>query len=305
MFAILHKKIFYIISIALTVIAIVATALFGLRFGIDFTGGSALEISFPDGRPSQSEIESSISQFNLGNFSVRSSGENSYLIKTSTIDDATKKSIENAVSKNGELKIVEEKFITVGPTLGKELTSKAIVAVILVLLAITMYVAYVFRSVSTPVSSWKYGFATIVALVHDIVLTVGFFALAGKFAGVEVDTLFVTAILVVLGYSVNDSIVVLDRVRERLQDTKEEQRSFKFKELVGQSLRETVARSLNTTITTLLSLIALYIWGGEATKNFALALIVGITAGAYSSIFISAQLLVTFFERGKTNLKNK
>lgn len=303
MFAIIHKKIFYIISIALTVIAIAATVLFGLKFGIDFTGGSALEISFPDGRPSQIEVENTVSQFNLGSVSVRASGDNSYLIKITTIDDATKKNIENAISKNGEIKIVEEKFITVGPTLGKELTSKAIIAVILVLLAITLYVAYVFRSVSTPVSSWKYGFSTIVALIHDIILTVGFFALAGKFAGIEVDTLFVTAILVVLGYSVNDSIVVLDRVRERLQETKEEQRASQFKELVGKSLRETVARSLNTTITTLLSLVALYIWGGEATKTFALALIVGITAGAYSSIFISAQLLVTFFERGKLKLK--
>ncbi len=303
MFAIIHKKIFYIISIALTVIAIAATVLFGLKFGIDFTGGSALEISFPDGRPSQIEVENTVSQFNLGSVSVRASGDNSYLIKTSTIDDATKKNIENAISKNGEIKTVEEKFITVGPTLGKELTSKAIIAVILVLLAITLYVAYVFRSVSTPVSSWKYGFSTIVALAHDIILTVGFFALAGKFAGIEVDTLFVTAILVVLGYSVNDSIVVLDRVRERLQETKEEQRAAQFKELVGKSLRETVARSLNTTITTLLSLVALCIWGGEATKTFALALIVGITAGAYSSIFISAQLLVTFFERGKLKLK--
>lgn len=303
MFAINNRKIFYIISIVLSVVALLATIIFGLKPGIDFTGGSVLEISFPEGRPAQNEIETEIAKFNLGNFVVRSSGENNYLIKMATIDDATKKSIENAVSKNGEIKIVEEKFINVGPTLGKELTSQAIVAVVLVLFAIILYVAYVFRNVSTPVSSWKYGLSTIVALLHDIILTIGFFAILGKFLGIEIDTLFVTAMLVVLGYSVNDSIVVLDRVREKLQNTKEEQRVVQFKEIVGKSFKETIARSINTTLTTLLSLITLYIWGGEATKNFALALIVGITAGAYSSIFIAAQLLVTFFERGKLKLK--
>lgn len=304
MFAIKNKKIFYILSIALTVVAVVSTFAFGLKPGIDFTGGSILEVSFPNEKPTQSEIESAVSALNLGSYVVRSAGDDGYLIKMATIDDATKKSLEDSFSKNGQIQFVEEKFITVGPTLGKELTSKSLIAVFLVLLAITLYVAYVFRSVSKPVSSWKYGFATIIALVHDIILTVGFFAILGKFAGVEIDTLFVTAILVVLGYSVNDSIVVLDRVREKLKDTKEDQRGINFKELVGTSLIETVARSLNTTITTLLSLVALYIFGGEATKNFALALIVGITAGAYSSIFIAPQLLVTFFERGKKNLKN-
>jgi preprotein translocase subunit SecF len=303
MFAINNKKIFYIISIALTVIALGSIFIFGLKPGIDFTGGSVLEISFPAQVPAQSEIESAIQQFNSGNYVVRSSGENGYLIKMATIDDETKKSIENAISKDGEIPFTEEKFITVGPSLGEELVSKSILAIVLVLLAIIFYVAYVFRIVTKPVSSWKYGFATIIALAHDIILTIGFFAILGKVAGVEIDALFVTAILVVLGYSVNDSIVVLDRVREKLKNTKEEERGSQFKEIVGKSLRETIARSLNTTITTLLSLTALYIFGGEATKNFALALIFGIGFGAYSSIFVAPQILVTFFERGKKELK--
>ena len=304
MFAINHKKEFYILAIILTVIALGSIFGFGLKQGIDFTGGSVLEVSFPEQKPSQEQVESVVREFNTGNFLVRSSGDNGYLIKTATIDDATKKAIENGLSQNGQFKLAEEKFITVGPTLGEELTSSALISVLLVLLAITLYVAYVFRGVSKPVSSWKYGFVTIIALFHDIILTVGFFAILGKFFGVEIDALFVTAILVVLGYSVNDSIVVLDRVREKLKNTKEELRQSQFVELVGKSLRETVARSLNTTITTLLSLVALYFFGGEATRNFALALIVGITAGAYSSIFVAPQLLVTFFERGKKNLKN-
>jgi preprotein translocase subunit SecF len=303
MFAINHKTKFYILSIVLTVIALLALFFYGLKPGIDFTGGSVLEISFPNQKPAQEQIEKAVSDLNLGNSVVRSAGENGYLIKTPSIDDASKKTLLNSISQNGLIEFKEEKFITVGPVLGEELTSKSFVSVGLVLLAITLYVAYVFRVVSTPVSSWKYGFATIIALIHDVIITVGFFAIAGKFFGIEVDTFFVIAILVVLGYSVNDSIVVLDRVREKLQEIREEQRLSQFKELVGKSLVETIARSLNTTITTLLSLIALYIWGGEATKTFALALIVGITAGAYSSIFIAPQLLVTFFERGKTSLK--
>lgn len=303
MFAINHKTKFYILSVTLTVLAVAALIVFGVKPGIDFTGGSVLEISFPNEKPNQEQVENAVKNLNLGNAVVRSAGENGYLIKMATIDDATKKALEGALSRNGEIQFNEEKFITVGPVLGEELTSKSFVAVGLVLLAIIVYVAYVFRIVSRPVSSWKYGLATIIALVHDVILTIGFFAIAGKFFGVEVDTFFVIAILVVLGYSVNDSIVVLDRVREKLKETREEQRDSQFKELVGKSLVETVARSLNTTITTLLSLTALYIWGGEATKTFALALIVGITAGAYSSIFVAPQLLVTFFERGKKSLK--
>lgn len=304
MFAIKYKKRFLIIAVTLMVIALGSIFVFGLKPGIDFTGGSVLEVSFPNEKPAQDEVEQAIKDLNLGTAVVRSSGDSGYLIKLSSIDDATKKSLENIISRNGQLQFVEEKFITVGPTLGKELTSKSLVAVAMVLLAIILYVAYVFRSVSKPVSSWKYGFVTIISLVHDVILTIGCFAILGKIFGLEIDTLFVTAILVVLGYSVNDSIVVLDRVREKLSNTKEELRSSQFSELVGKSLLETVARSLNTTITTLLALIALYIFGGEATKNFSLALIVGITAGAYSSIFVAPQLLVLFFERGKKNLKN-
>jgi preprotein translocase SecF subunit len=303
MFAINHKTKFYILSISLTVISLIALFVFGLKPGIDFTGGSVLEVSFPNEKPTQEQVEKAVADLNIGNSVVRSAGENGYLIKMPTIDDAAKKSLENSISNNGVIEFKEEKFITVGPVLGEELTSKAFVSVGLVLLAITLYVAYVFRSVSTPVSSWKYGLVTIISLIHDVLLTIGFFAIAGRFFGVEVDTFFVIAILVVLGYSVNDSIVVLDRVREKLTETKEEERSSKFKELVGKSLVETIARSLNTTITTLLALVALYIWGGEATKVFALALIVGIAAGAYSSICVAPQLLVTFFERGKKSLK--
>lgn len=303
MFAINHKIKFLILSAALTLFALLALLIFGLKPGIDFTGGSILEVSFPNEKPEQSVIEDAVRSLDSGTFVVREAGEQGYLIKMASIDDATKKSLENVISNNGKIPFEEKKFITVGPVLGDELTSKSFVAVALVLLAIILYVAYVFRIVSKPVSSWNYGLVTIIALFHDVVITIGFFAILGKFFGVEIDTFFVIAILVVLGYSVNDSIVVLDRVREKLKETKEEERGSNFKELVGKSLVETIARSLNTTITTILALVALYVWGGEATKNFAIALIVGIAAGAYSSIFVAPQLLVIFFERGKNKLK--
>ncbi len=303
MFVIKNRKIFYIISIVITLVSVVAIFTFGLKPGIDFTGGSVLEVSFPNEKPAQEEIEAAVKELNIGSYVVRSTGENGYLIKTSSINDETKTQLENIFSKNGEIEFNEEKFITVGPSLGKEMATKSFVAVFLVLLGMILYVAFVFRAVSKPVSSWKYGFVTIIALLHDVLILVGFFAVFGRITGIEIDTLFIVAVLVVLGYSVNDTIVVLDRVREKLKNTKEEQRNANFPELVGKSLVETIARSLNTTFSTLLALIALYIFGGESTKTFALALIVGIAWGAYSSIFIASQLLVTFFERGKRVLK--
>jgi preprotein translocase SecF subunit len=206
---------------------------------------------------------------------------------------------------NGQHELVEERFNTVGPTLGQELATKAVVALILVVLAIILYVAYVFRQVSKPVSSWKYGLTAIVALVHDVVIALGTFALLGYMFGTEVDTLFVTALLVILGYSVNDSIVVLDRVRENLKDVNEKARKKEFDQIVGRSLKESLARSINTSITTLLALVALFIFGGDTTKDFALALIVGVVAGAYSSIFVAAPLLTTFLKIQKEKPEKK
>jgi preprotein translocase subunit SecF len=168
-----------------------------------------------------------------------------------------------------------------------------VLAIILVSLLIVMYVAFVFRKVSKPVSSWNYGLITIVTFVHDVMLPIGLFSILGHFSGVEVDTLFVVAILVVLGYSINDTVVVFDRVRENLLNTDENQRDSKFEEIVDKSLKDTWARSINTSFTVFLSLLAIYFIGGEVTKTFSLAMIVGVICGAYSSIFISTPLLVT------------
>jgi preprotein translocase subunit SecF len=178
-------------------------------------------------------------------------------------------------------------------------------AIILVALLIVLYVAFVFRKVSKPVSSWNYGLITIITFVHDVLLPIGVFSVLGYFFGTEVDTLFVVAILVVLGYSINDTIVVFDRVRENLLGIDENQRSAKFEETVEKSLKDTWARSINTSLTTFISLLAIYFVGGEVTQAFALAMIIGVVCGAYSSIFISAPLLVTIKNwQDKKALKN-
>jgi preprotein translocase subunit SecF len=305
MFIVQHRKIFFAFSALIIGASFAFMVAFGLKPSIDFTGGSVLEVSYTENRPSQTEVSAILAPLGLGNVVVRHTGDQGVLIKMATIDNDTKEVIKTALSNNGTISLTEEKFNTVGPTLGKELLIKSVLAVVMILVAITLYLAYVFRHVSKPVSSWKYGFTTIIALAHDIVVMVGTFALLGFLVGTEVDTLFITAILVILGYSVNDSVVVLDRVRENLARLPEEEREEKFNETVGKSLTETMGRSINTSLTTLLGLVALAIFGADATRDFAIALIVGVIIGAYSSIFIGATLLVSFFEKQKRDaLKN-
>ncbi|MCX6719313.1 MAG: protein translocase subunit SecF, partial [Candidatus Taylorbacteria bacterium] len=187
--------------------------------------------------------------------------------------------------------IVVKNFDTIGPVLGGEALRKAYVSIILVIVGIVLYITFAFRKVSLPVSSWKYGFVAIIALIHDVIIPTGVFSVLGHFAGYEVDTLFVTAILVILGFSVHDTIVVFDRVRENLKNSLGSRKPFG--EIVGASISQTFVRSINTSLTTLIALVVLYILGGSTTEHFTLALIVGIAAGTYSSIFIGSPLLVT------------
>ena len=184
------------------------------------------------------------------------------------------------------------KFEAVGPILGKELQQKTITAIIISVIAIIIYVALAFRKVSYPIKSWKYGVIGIIALMHDIFITVGVFSLLGGLFNIEVDMLFITALLTILGYSINDTIVIYDRIRENLRKI-----NGTFEDIIDKSINETMARSLSTTITTLLSLVAVFFFGGDTIKMFALALIVGITLGAYSSIFVASPLLVDLYKR--------
>jgi len=292
MFVIRHKRIFFGISLTLVALSVISMGVFGLPFGIDFTGGSLLEVSYPEGRPAVEELHTRLDTLPIGNYSLRPTGENGYITRTRFLEEEERQVLINTLSFNGEKTVVEERFNSIGPVIGEELRQKALVAMVIVLVAIILFIAFAFRKVSKPVSSWKYGLIAIVALVHDIVIPTGIFALLGHFMGAEIDALFVTALLAILGYSVNDTIVVFDRVRENLRINHELHKKEPFSEVVGKSLSQTYGRSINTSLTTALVLLTLFLLGGSATHFFSLTLLTGVIAGTYSSIFLASPLLV-------------
>lgn len=287
MFVVTHRKYFYILSALITAAAIAAIAIWGLKLGIDFKGGSIIEVEYVENRPEQAVLVSALAPLAL-NESIRPTGDSGYIIRMRAIDQTEKMSLSQTLGTFGTS--TEKRFDSIGPLLGAEALRKSLVSIILVIIAIVLFIAYAFRKVSQPVSSWKYGVVAIVALLHDVIVPTGAFALLGHLAGYEVDTLFVTALLVVLGFSIHDTIVVFDRVRENLKDAGGKK---PFTEIVGASIAQTFTRSINTSLTTLLALIVLYFVGGESTHHFSLALIIGIITGTYSSIFLASPLLVT------------
>lgn len=299
MWVINNRKIFYSISIVLTIASFVSLAVWGLKPGIDFTGGTLIDVVYNEKVPSQADIIKALNTID-STVSVRPSGTSEYVIRMKPVDQNEKVAVMKALTLNGSTTFTEKAFDSIGPVLGAEALRKSIVSIILVILGIVLFITFAFRKVSEPVSSWKYGLTAIIALVHDVVIPVGAFSVLGHFAGYEVDTLFVTALLVILGFSVHDTIVVFDRVRENLQHSKQSSSSNKsFTNIVGESISQTFTRSINTSLTTLIALIALYVFGGSATEHFSLALIIGIAVGTYSSIFIGSPLLVTIEKWGR------
>lgn len=289
-------KIMFFFSIALALAAVIAAAIFGLRFGVDFKGGSVMEISFEKTRPEPAEINQSLSKISgINNLTASPTGERGLIIRLNEIDEAAHQEILKTLNARYG-KVAENRFASVGPTVGNELRRKSITAMVVLLAAIVIYISFVFRKMSRVLSSWAMGAAAIVALLHDVLIPIGIFALLGHYQGVEVSAVFVAAILTILGYSVSDTVVVFDRVREnvlRFGSTEG------FGRLVHKSILQTLSRSLNTTFTTLLSLIAIFLFGGETVKYFALALIIGIFLGAYSSIFVASPILIWFSGRKK------
>lgn len=284
------RKIWFSISGVFMLISIIALLTSGLKLGIDFTGGSLLEIKYENNRPSISQIEESLGQVNIHNIKVQPSDDNIFLIRFENVDEDKHQIILNQLTTTAtDSGLVEEqRFESIGPTIGAELKSKSIEAIVIVLIFIVVYIAYAFRHVSKPVASWKYGLAAIVALVHDILIITGIFAILGYLLGVEVDSLFVTALLTILGFSVHDTIVTFDRIRENLFKIHNQS----FEDIVNLSVNQTIVRSINTSFTTLLVLLAIYIFGGQSIKYFVLALMLGLIIGTYSSIFIASPLLV-------------
>jgi preprotein translocase subunit SecF len=289
-----NRKIFYMFSGIFVGVSIVSFLVFGLRAGIDFTGGALWEGEFLQERPSLDEMRNRLAPLSLGAVVIQPAGEKAVLIRLQDVSEETHQKIIDALAGGAAFReemIRESRFESIGPTIGKELRQKSISSIIVVLVLIIAYIAWAFRKVSTPVSSWKYGVVAVIALMHDVFIPVGVFSLLGRFAGVEVDTLFITALLTVLGFSVHDTIVVFDRIRENLALAR---RSVAFEDVVEESVQQTKTRSVTTSFTVLLSLLAIFFLGGESVRYFVLALIIGVVVGTYSSIFIASPLLVTW-----------
>ncbi len=314
-----YKKFTFLFSGTVFLVAVVALIAYGLKPGLDFTGGSLLEISFAGERPETTAMEDALRPLNLGVMVIQPTKEKNMILKMRFISEAEHQQILGTirtvfgkeasapvtiVTEGGEEltgaafgakalpDILEERIETIGPSISSQLRSRSFVMLLAVNVAILLFVAYAFRRVSKPVASWKYGLSTIIALIHDVVITAGVFAFLGKYRGVEVDVPFVVALMTILGYSVNDTIVVFDRIRENLI----RYRGQAFGAVVSRAVQETLARSINTSLTILLVLVALYIFGGLSIHYFALALIIGIGFGTYSSVFVASAILVAWEE---------
>lgn len=265
---------------------------FGLKFGIDFTGGSILEVRFEQ-RPENDLIQEKLKDFNLGEIVVQPTGEKGIILRMKEVSEEMHQSI---IVKLGEMSRVEElSFESIGPVIGKELEQKTMNAIVLALLAITLYIAFAFRKISKVINSWQCGIASLIALFHDILIPLGVFAVLGKLYNVEITIPIIAALLTILGYSVHDTIVIFDRIRENVLRGV----FSSFGETVNVSLNQTLGRSINTVLTVLIVLFAIFFFGGQTLKYFSLALIIGITSGAYSSIFIASPLLVSWFREKK------
>lgn len=281
-----YAKFFNILSIAITLASIVCLIAFGLNLGIDFKGGTVTELEFHE-PVAQERLQTVLREQGLNNPQVQATDNNGYIIRTEVLEKERYDQIAQTFREQlGEFD--EHRFESIGPVVGEQLTRRAIYQLVLVSVGIVLYIAYAFRKVSRPVSAWQFGIAAIVALLHDLLVVLGVFAILGRFAGVEIDSMFVTALLTVLGFSVHDTIIVFDRIRENLKVYAGQTMNF----IVNHSLSQTLVRSLNTSLTVLFVLAALLLFGGESIRYFVLALFVGIIAGTYSSIFIASSLLL-------------
>lgn len=290
MYIITHRGLFFWITGVMLVAAIGSILAFGLPLGIDFTGGSMMQVSYKDGRPATSVIQEQIAPLSLGTVSVRAAGENAVSIRTRTMTPVEHDAALAALSKDTNAS--ELSYTSVGPALGSQFANKALWAIFAVIFVIMLYIAFAFRKVSKPVPSWGYGITVVAMLAIDIIVPAGFYAAYCHFTGAEVDSLFIVALLSLLGYCVNDVIVIFDRIREHLTRNERINNKESFEDTIGKSINETMTRSINTALTVVLALLALIFLGADTTRNFALVMLVGILAGTFSSIARSAPLLI-------------
>ena len=282
MFIVKYRKIFFTISLITIALSFYAMATKGFNAGIDFKGGSIIEVSY-DKRPDIETLKGTLDKAGFTDARIQMAGDSDVVVKTRALSEADRQKLSTTLALPG-LKMQEKRFSSIGPTIGAELRTKAWYAIVLVMLGIVLFIAYAFRHVSEPISSWKYGMITTATLLHDIIVPAGVFVWLGK----EVDTLFIVALLSIMGISVHDTIVVFDRIRENLKLKV----SNDFATTVGTSLRQTFTRSINTSLTVMLVLATLFFFGPASTKDFSLILWIGIFIGTYSSVFIASPLLV-------------
>ncbi|NOZ05692.1 MAG: protein translocase subunit SecF [Chloroflexi bacterium] len=289
MWDIVSKRYWYFTLSSLILIpGIISLILFGLRPSIDYTGGALLELQFkqPSTQLLPAEIEGFLQSAGYTIGQIQTSGSDTVLIRTTHIDQDTKNQIESTMAERyGEF--IELRFESIGPSVGKEVTNRALWAVIAAALAILLYISYAFRHVPNPV---RYGACAIIAMLHDVFVVIGLASLAGHFLGWEVDALYLTALLTVIGFSVHDTVVVFDRIRENIG----RMRGERFEVIVNHSIIQTLDRSINTQLTVMFTLLALFLFGGLTIREFVFWLLIGIASGTYSSIFNASPLLVVW-----------
>lgn len=286
-----YKYIYLTFSGLLVLGSMTALLIWGLNLGIDFTGGSLMEVEFTQGTmPTVDNVKEVLAPLDLGDMTVQPIGTRGMIFRFRDVDEQTHQHILRTLSGlQGPKETVERRFDTIGPTIGKELRKQSFAAIGLTALGIVLYLAWAFRRVSKPVASWKYGVVAVSAFIHDVAIPVGVFAFLGHFYGIAIDSFFITALLTVMGFSVHDTIVIFDRIRENLAKAKQVEL---YEHTVNKSINETITRSINTSLTVLIVLVAIFFLGGVTTRYFALALLIGIVFGTYSSIFVASPLLV-------------
>lgn len=289
MMDVIGKRKYYLGFAALIVLlSWVLIVTLGLKEGIDLKGGTQWQISFPNQNFSESQVSGVLSKAgNVSDASIKQSSDGSFIIRLPNLSEDQHQNYLNALKTLG--KVEEKSFASIGPAIGAELRTKAIWGIVLVILGISIYIAWAFRKVSEPVKSWKYGVITLVTLFHDVSIPSGLLVILGHFKGIEIDTNFIVALLVVMGFSVHDTIVVFDRIRENLILNRG--RTVNLGQIINYSVKETLARSVNTSLTLFLVLVALLAVGPNSLFYFILTILVGTIFGTYSSIFVASPLL--------------
>lgn len=284
-----YYKYLFIFSGVILLAGIISLSVYGLKLGIDFKGGTITEVEYPTTAPDVTKVRDVVVAEGASSVQIQTVGDRGLLIKTGVLDQAGhEKLLSTLKEKTGEFQ--EKRFESIGPLVGEQLRKDAAWQLVLVSLGIVLYIAYAFRRIQRPITSWRFGWAAVIALLHDLLIVLGIFSILGHYHNVEVDSMFVTAMLTVLGFSIHDTIVVFDRIRENLKVYAGQPLEF----IINHSITQTIVRSLNTSLTVLFVLLAMLLFGGESIRYFVLALFIGIITGTYSSIFVASPLLVVW-----------